>query len=226
MIKFHKVTKKFGTGKTALSNIDFEVEPKEFVFIVGPSGAGKTTLLRLLTKESVPTSGEIYVGNVKLSALPYSKIHELRRSIGFIFQDFRLLLDRTASENVGMPLEVAGVAVEEIKKKVEKALKMVGLIDNQHHFPVQFSAGELQRLSLARAVIGDPAIIIADEPTGNLDPKTSWEIIDLLQKINEKGHTVIVATHDQDVVNNLKKRVITIKDGEIVKDVREGKYTL
>jgi len=182
--------------------------------------------LRLLTKESVPTSGEIYVGNVKLSALPYSKIHELRRSIGFIFQDFRLLLDRTASENVGMPLEVAGVAVEEIKKKVEKALKMVGLIDKQHHFPVQFSAGELQRLSLARAVIGDPAIIIADEPTGNLDPKTSWEIIDLLQKINEKGHTVIVATHDQDVVNNLKKRVITIKDGEIVKDVREGKYTL
>ncbi|MDP3983036.1 MAG: cell division ATP-binding protein FtsE [bacterium] len=226
MIKFHKVTKKFGTGKTALSNIDFEVEPKEFVFIVGPSGAGKTTLLRLLTKETVPTSGEIYVGNVKLSELPYSKIHELRRSIGFIFQDFRLLLDRTAAENVGMPLEVVGVAVGEIKKKVEKALKMVGLIDKQHHFPVQFSAGELQRLSLARAVIGDPAIIIADEPTGNLDPKTSWEIIDLLQKINEKGHTVIVATHDQDVVNNLKRRVITIKDGEIVKDVREGKYTL
>ena len=226
MIKFHKVTKKFGTGKTALSNIDFEVEPKEFVFIVGPSGAGKTTLLRLLTKETVPTSGEIYVDNVKLSELPYSKIHELRRSIGFIFQDFRLLLDRTAAENVGMPLEVVGVAVGEIKKKVEKALEMVGLTDKQHHFPIQFSAGELQRLSLARAVIGDPAIIIADEPTGNLDPKTSWEIIDLLQKINEKGHTVIVATHDQDVVNNLKRRVITIKDGEIVKDVREGKYTL
>jgi len=226
MIKFHKVTKKFGTGKTALSNVDFEIEPKEFVFIVGPSGAGKTTLLRLITKESLPTSGDIYVGKVKLNDLPYSRIHELRRDVGFIFQDFRLLVDRTAGENVGMPLEVVGEAKEKIADKVEKALKMVGLLDKQDHFPVQFSAGELQRLSLARAVIGDPSIIIADEPTGNLDPKTSWEIIDLLQKVNEKGHTVIVATHDQDVVNNLKKRVISIKKGKIVSDKREGKYIL
>lgn len=226
MIKFHKVTKKFSNDKTALHNIGFEVEPKEFVFIVGPSGAGKTTLLRLITKETLPTSGEIFVDDLKLNDIPNSKIHELRRKVGFIFQDFRMLTDRTAGENVGMPLEVIGISEEKIREKVEKALSIVGLLNKQHHFPVQFSAGELQRLSLARAVIAQPAIIIADEPTGNLDPKTSWEIIDLLQQINEQGHTVIVATHDQDVVNTLKKRVISLKDGKVARDVREGKYIL
>ena len=225
MIKFKKVSKKFGTGKKGLKLIDFEISPGEFAFLVGPSGAGKTTLLRLLIRDLTPSRGEIIVNNWKLSKLPNSKIASLRRYIGMIFQDFKILIDRTLFENVALPLEIAGENQNIIQKKVMAALDLVGLSDKASHFPVQCSAGELQRVALARAIVSEPKVVLADEPTGNLDPKTSWEIMDLLKKIHDAGHTVLIATHDQDIVNSLEERVISISEGKIVSDIKKGKYT-
>jgi cell division transport system ATP-binding protein len=225
MITFQKVTKRFGTGKIGLSSINLSIEQGEFVFIVGPSGAGKTTLLRLVIRDLIPTEGEIVVNNWKLSQMRSSKVADLRRLIGMIFQDFKILSDRTAFENISLPLEILGGNRDKIEKQVLEALDTVGLVDKAQHFPVQFSAGELQRVALARAVVANPKIILADEPTGNLDPKTSWEIIDSLKKIHKKGHTVVVATHDQDIVNSLQERVISLEDGKVVKDLKKGKYS-
>jgi cell division transport system ATP-binding protein len=225
MIKFKKVSKKFGTGKVGLDLVSFEVKPGELAFLVGSSGAGKTTLLRLLIRDLVPSKGEVLVNNLKLSKLSSSKIADLRRYIGMIFQDFKILQDRTLFENVALPLEISGVSSGTIKKKVMASLELVGLSDKYDHFPIQCSAGELQRVALARAIVSEPKIVLADEPTGNLDPKTSWEIMDLLKKIHSQGHTVLIATHDQDIVNSLEERVITIEGGKIIKDLKKGKYT-
>lgn len=225
MIKFRKVTKTFETGQTALKAVNLDIKPGEFSFVVGPSGAGKTTLLRLIIRDLIPSKGEVVVDNLKLSRLPAGKIPHLRRNVGMIFQDFKLLMDKTVYENVSLPLEILGEKQDKIKKKVLDVLEMVGLAEKAEHFPVQLSAGETQRVSLARAVVGEPKIVLADEPTGNLDPKTSWEIIDDLKKIHKQGRTVIVATHDQDIVNSLKERVISIDDGKVTKDESKGKYS-
>ncbi|HEY5600713.1 MAG TPA: cell division ATP-binding protein FtsE [Patescibacteria group bacterium] len=224
MIKFDNVTKKFPDGTLAAYKVDLEIDKDEFVFLVGPSGAGKTTILRLLTRELVPTEGTIIIDNQNIIKIPESKIHLLRRRIGTIFQDYKLLTDRTVWENVAISLEVLGQAEGQIKHQVKEVLGLVGLTGKENLFPQQLSGGELQRTTIARAVVGDPEIILADEPTADLDPANAWEIIHLLAKINKNGTVVIMATHNMDVVNSLKKRVIHIDDGKITKDEKKGKY--
>ncbi len=223
MIKFDQVTKKFGKI-IALNNASFEIDSGEFVFITGPSGAGKTTITRLILKEFEPTSGKIKINKQDLAEIPPKKIPELRRKIGVVFQDFKLLFDRTVFENVILPLEVIGVDKTMIEEKASEILKLVGLSDRTDLFPSQLAGGELQRVCLARAVIAEPKILLADEPTGNLDPATSWQIIKLMKKINKLGTTVVMATHNVDIVNSLRERVIKLDKGKVVKDQKEGKY--
>lgn len=224
MLKFENVAKKFPSSFSALEEISFEIKNGDFVFIIGPSGAGKTTILRLIIKELSPSEGMIFFEEKNLEKLKRAEISKLRQKIGMVFQDFRLLIDRTVSENVALPLEIKGLKEAEVKKQVEEALELTGLSDKANFFPIQLSGGEMQRTALARAVVAEPRILLADEPTGNLDPKTGREILKLLQKINEMGTTVIMATHNADLVNSLKKRVIILDKGKIVKDVKEGKY--
>lgn len=223
MIKFSQVTKKFGKI-AALNNVSFDIEPGEFVFITGPSGAGKTTIARLVLKEINPTSGKIKVDGQDLAGIPSKKIPELRRKIGVVFQDFKLLFDRTVFENIVLPLEVIGTDKKKIEKKASEILKLVSLSDRANLFPAQLAGGELQRTCLARAVIAKPKILLADEPTGNLDPTTSWQIIKLMKKINKSGTTVVMATHNVDIVDSLRERVIQVEKGKITKDQKEGKY--
>lgn len=223
MIIFDKVTKKFGEI-TALDEASFKIEPGEFVFIIGPSGAGKTTIARLILKDYLPTSGKIRVSKHKLSEINKKDLPKLRRKIGVVFQDFKLLTDRTVWENVALALRVLGKEEEEIEKEIPKILKLVGLEDRADFFPAQLAGGELQRTCLARAVIGQPEIVFADEPTGNLDLATSWQIIKLLQKINQMGKTVIMATHNFEIVNSMKERVIQFDKGKLVSDKKKGKY--
>ncbi len=221
-IAFRGVTKKFGEI-VALENLTFEIEKGEFVFVTGPSGAGKTTIVRLILREMLPTSGEIKIADWDLVKMPSSKIPFFRRRIGVVFQDFKLLFDRTVFENVALPLEVIGKNETEIKKEVLEILDLVGLAERAGLFPAQLAGGELQRTCLARAVIGKPEIILADEPTGNLDPKTTWEIMRIFKKL-EDTKTIIIATHNTDIVNSLKKRVIVLKDGKITNDKKNGGY--
>lgn len=223
MIDFNQVTKKFGKI-IALNNASFEIEPGEFVFITGPSGAGKTTITRLILKEFEPTTGKIKINKQDLAEIPSKKIPELRRKLGVVFQDFKLLSDRTVFENVILPLEVIGAEKKMIEEKASEILKLVGLSDRADLFPSQLAGGELQRVCLARAVIAEPKILLADEPTGNLDPATSWQIIKLMKKINQLGTTVVMATHNVDIVNSLRERVIKLEKGKVVKDQKEGKY--
>jgi cell division transport system ATP-binding protein len=226
MIRFDQVYKEYPGRKNALDNISAEIKDGEFLFLIGPSGAGKTTMLRMLLRDTMPTQGSVHVDDWQVNKLPKNKIHLLRRKIGMIFQDFKLLHDRTVFENVAIGLEIAGKKRHDINKDVSDILELVGLGDKRHLFPVQLSAGEMQRTSIARAIIGGPKILLADEPTGNLDPKTAWEILDILEEINKIGTTIIMATHNVSVVNDLKKRTITIKDGKIVSDEVKGKYHL
>jgi len=223
MIKFSNVSKRFG-DIVALDKVSFEVEPKEFVFFIGPTGAGKTTLIKLILREYLPTSGSIKVGEFDLEKLHHSDLVNLRRKIGVVFQDLKLLPDRTVYENVALALKILGKKEEEIKKEVENVLDLVGLSDRLSLFPAQLAGGELQRVCLARAVVAKPEIVIADEPTGNLDPATSWQIIKLLQEINKLGRTVIMATHNFEIVNSLKERVIEFDKGRVVSDEKKGKY--
>jgi cell division transport system ATP-binding protein len=218
MIKLSSVSKKFGTGNYALTDISFTIEKGEFIFIVGPSGSGKTTLFRLLIKEMTPTEGTIDIGEWDIVRLPKKRIPSLRKRIGVVFQDLKLLRDRTIFENIVFPLEVANVDHKLAKKRVEEILEQVGIAEHRDKFPVQLSGGELQRVAIARALALSPEIILADEPTGNLDTTTSWEIVKLLQDINKSGATVIMATHNTDIVNSLLKRVITLEKGKLVKD--------
>lgn len=223
MLSFDKVSKKFGKH-LALDDITFKVNKGEFVFLVGASGAGKTTILRLIIKDMNPTHGLIKLNDIDIVKLSSNKVPILRRKVGMIFQDFKILTDRTIFENIAITLEILGKKPQEIRTKVDEVLSMVGLEYKRNFFPIQLSAGELQRASIARAIVGKPAMLLADEPTGNLDPKTGWEILRVLNEINKNGTTVIMATHNVDIVNSMDKRVIKLAKGKIIKDESKGKY--
>lgn len=225
MINFDDVTKKFGEI-TALEKASFQIDKGKFAFIIGPSGSGKTTIVRLILKEYPPTSGKVMVGGLGLETLSPRETLLLRRNIGVVFQDYKLLLDQTVRENVAMALRVLGKKDEEIQERVEEALDLVGLSDRADFFPAQLAGGELQRVCLARAVVGEPKIVIADEPTGNLDPTTAWQITKLLKKINQAGKTVLMMTHNFEIVNSLQERVIELDKGRIVSDKKKGKYRI
>ncbi|HET9850828.1 MAG TPA: cell division ATP-binding protein FtsE [Candidatus Saccharimonadales bacterium] len=224
MILLDRVSKNYNRRGTALERISLHVEPKEFVIIVGPSGSGKTTIFKLLTREEKPTSGKIIVGGMDYEHLRDKDIPLLRRKIGVVFQDFKLLNNKTVYENVAFALEIAGISNNEIKHTVPRVLDMVGLKGKADNYPMELSGGERQRVAIARAVVRQPKILIADEPTGNLDPKHAWDVIKVLEKINKYGTTVLLTTHNQDIVNTLKRRVVTISAGHIVSDKAQGKY--
>ena len=228
MILLDHVTKCYpGDKKPALDDVSIHIASNEFVFLVGKSGAGKSTLLKMITKEEIPDSGKIIIGGIDLDYVKKRHIPQYRRRIGVVFQDYKLLPTRTVYENVAFALEIAGMSNREIENTVPKVLDLVGLSDQAYKFPDDLSGGQRQRVSIARSVARQPKILVADEPTGNLDVITSREIIDLLQKINDYGTTILVTTHDASIVNRLKKRVITLKDGKIVSDQKEhGIYTL
>ena len=225
MILLDRVTKNYGkSNKPALNRASIHVGAGEFVIIVGTSGAGKSTLLKLLTREEKPSSGKIVVGGIDYDNLKDKHIPLLRRKIGVVFQDFKLLPNRTVFENVAFALEIAGMTNREIKATVPKVIELVGLKGKEKHFPHQLSGGERQRVAIARAVVRQPKILLADEPTGNLDPTHRWDIVRLLEKINKYGTTVILTTHNVEIVNKLKRRVITIDHGKITSDQARGSY--
>lgn len=224
MVVLDHVTMQYPTGTKALDNVTFRINKGEFVFVVGSSGSGKTTLIKLLLKEMKPTSGEISVDNKPYSKLKRKEIPFLRRKIGVVFQNFRLLKDRTVFENVAFAQQVIEKPMNEIRREVPATLTMVGLADKYRQFPKELSGGEQQRVALARAIVNRPDIILADEPTGNLDPKNSLEIMRLLEEINKRGTTVVVVTHNKEIVNLMQKRVITLKKGRIVSDEEKGGY--
>lgn len=223
MILLDNVSKYYkGDKKPALDEVNLHIQPKEFVFLVGPSGAGKSTLIKMLTREEKPSYGDIVVGGIDYKYMKKKHIPHLRRRIGVVFQDFKLLPNRTVYENVAFALEIVGVSNSEIKRTVPKVLELVGLSEQAHKFPGELSGGQRQRTAIARAMARQPKILIADEPTGNLDPENSWGIIQLLQEINNFGTTILVTTHDAEVVNQLKKRVVTLSGGKIVGDQKVG----
>jgi len=227
LISFENVTKEYGNGEyTALADIDFKIEPKEFVSIVGKSGAGKTTLIRLLMGEEKPSTGRVVFGEYEISSLSSKELPKVRRQMGTIFQNYRLLPTKNAYENVAFALEVAGVPEREIDDMVREALDLVGLSDKAYNFPHELSGGEAQRVAMARAMVNHPELIVADEPTGNLDPLNTADVIKVLQQINELGTTVILTTHNKDVVDKLGRRVIQLDNGRIIRDVAKGKYTI
>lgn len=225
MILLDRVTMAYSKkAGAALDRVSLHVEPKEFVIIIGQSGAGKSTLLRLLTREERPTSGKIVIGGVDYDKLKNKDIPYLRRKIGVVFQDFKLLPKRTVFENVAFALEIVGMGNKEIAHTVPKVLDIVGLKGKEHFYPAELSGGERQRVAIARAVVRQPKILIADEPTGNLDPKHAWDVIRVLEKINRFGTTVILTTHNQEIVNKLRRRVVTIKDGRVISDRAGSEY--
>lgn len=225
MILLDRVTKTYNRDLgSALDRITLHVEPKEFVIVVGQSGAGKTTLLRLLTREERPSSGKIIIGGIDYDKLKDKDIPMLRRKIGVVFQDFKLLPNKTVFENVAFALEIVGVSNREIKHTVPKVLAIVNLKGKEDRMPRQLSGGERQRVAIARAIVRQPRILIADEPTGNLDPKHAWDVIKVLEKINRYGTTVLLTTHNQDIVNKLKRRVVTIQHGKITSDRANSGY--
>lgn len=224
MVVLDHVTMQYPTGIRALDNVSFRINKGEFVFIVGSSGSGKTTLIKLLLQELKATSGEITVDNQRYSKMKRRELPMLRRKIGVVFQNFRLLKDRTVFENVAFAQQVIERPMREIRREVPATLTMVGLADKYKQFPKELSGGEQQRVALARALVNRPDIILADEPTGNLDPKTSLDIMRLLEEINERGTTVVVVTHNKEIVNLMQKRVITLKKGRIISDEEKGGY--
>ncbi|RME61383.1 cell division ATP-binding protein FtsE [Candidatus Parcubacteria bacterium] len=226
MISFKGVSKVYNGGSVALEDVSFHVDPGEFVSLVGKSGAGKSTVIKILIGEERPTKGRVFFGQYEVNKLRSSELPYFRRHIGVIFQDFRLLPNKNAYENVAFALEVAGRPQREIDELVPQVLDMVGLSDRMQNFPHELSGGEKQRVAIARAMVHRPEVIIADEPTGNLDPFHTWEIIGLLQKINELGTTVILATHSKEIVNTLEQRVISLDQGRVIRDEEKGRYIL
>ncbi len=224
MIKLSRLTKKYKNGHIALDMIDLVINKGEFVYIVGPSGSGKSTLLNCVFRSEIPTSGTIFIDNYSLLNLKPRQVSYLRRNIGMIFQDFKLLRTRTVFDNVAFALHILGKSRSEIRKKVNQVLELVGLGDKANYFPSQMSGGEQQRICIARAIVNDPPILLADEPTGSLDPDTSWEIMQLLSKINMRKTTVVVATHNKGIVDDLRKRVIALDYGKISRDQQLGAY--
>ncbi len=226
MIRFENVSKIYNSRSTALKNVSFEVGNREFVSVVGKSGAGKTTLLKLLLAEEKPTGGNIFFNKQSIVSVKQGELPFLRRQIGAIFQDFKLLPNKTAYENIAFAMQVVGKSEAEIKDNVLKVLDLVGLKDKAGNFPRELSGGEKQRVAIARALVHRPMVIIADEPTGNLDPINTWDIIRLLVKINELGTTVILATHDKEIINALEKRVVILEGGTVTRDENPGRYVI
>ena len=224
MIVFEGVTKIYEPGVVALSDVTFLIEKGEFVFVVGASGSGKSTLIRLLLKELEPTDGKIVVGGRDVGRLKRSKIPMLRRNVGCVFQDFKLLPNRTTAENVAYALKVQGESRNSIRRKVPEVLTLVGLPDKMNSYPDQLSGGEQQRVSIARAVVNHPPLLVCDEPTGNLDPDTSVGIMQLLYRINRSGTTILMVTHDREMVDKMRRRVIALEDGRLARDERRGGY--
>lgn len=226
MIYFENVSKLYSDNLPALEDITFQVAPGEFLSVVGHSGAGKTTLLKLLIVEDRPTAGKVFFGSTDVHALSQRQLPEYRRNIGTIFQDFKLLPNKTAFENVAFAMEANGRTDEEIAENVPQALELVDLTGKEYHFPHELSGGEKQRVAIARAIVNQPDLIMADEPTGNLDPIATYEVVQILKKINDLGTTVIMTTHNKGVIDALGRRVITMDDGRIIRDDKEGKYVL
>jgi len=226
MIYYDKVTKKYNGGLPAVHDITLSVDPGEFVSLVGHSGAGKTTLLKLLYAEVQPTEGSIYFGSREIKALSSKELRALRRNIGTIFQDFRLLPTKTVYENIAFALEVAGKSEDDIAADVPHVLELVGLADKMWSFPAELSGGEQQRIAIARAIVNQPDVLIADEPTGNLDPINAHDVVEILKKINDLGTTVFLATHNKVVVDSIGRRVVTMDQGRIIRDDKSGKYLL
>lgn len=224
MILLSNVTKTYPNGSTALDDVSFFIERGEFVFIVGPSGSGKSTLIKLLMHEETPTDGQVIINNKDIGKLKRREIPYLRRSMGVVFQDFRLLSNKTVYENVAFAMDIIGASRKEIRRQVPNVLSLVGLSHKAKSYPRELSGGEQQRVALARALVNNPAFLIADEPTGNLNPKVAMEIMELLDNINKRGTTVIMATHAKDIVDSMKKRVIAIEDGKLVRDESRGGY--
>jgi len=224
MIEFRNVIKYYGNGVLALEDVSFKVEKGEFVFIVGPTGMGKTTLLKLIYREELPTKGKVIVGGVDITRLRSYQVALLRRRLGIVFQDFKLLPNRTVYENVAFAMEVLGYSKKEIRNRVGRVLDIVGLLHKSNCYPNELSGGEQQRTSIARALVNNPPILIADEPTGNLDMATSWEIMEFLKRINSRGTTIVMATHNKEIVNAMRQRVIGLYNGRIVRDEYNGSY--
>jgi len=224
MIQLADVTKIYENGAGGVDNISLSIEPGEFVFVVGSSGSGKSTLVRLLLKEIEPTSGKILVNGTEISKLSRKQMPDYRRKMGIVFQDFKLLKNKTVYENVAFAMQVVRASNREIRRTVPQILSMVGLAKKAKAYPTQLSGGEQQRTALARAIANRPPLLLCDEPTGNLDPETAWEIMYLLEDINATGTTVVIATHAKDIVNGMRKRVVGLSDGAIIKDIKEGTY--
>jgi len=224
LIRFVNVSKEYKNGVKALSNINLSIDKGEFVFIVGPSGAGKSTLIKLILKEENPTDGRIYLNNKDITYVKNRRIPFIRRSVGVVFQDFRLLPNKTVYENVAFAMEIVGAPPKEIRRNVPMVLSMVDLSDKAHNYPNELSGGEHQRVAIARAIVNSPPILIADEPTGNLDPDTAWGIMKVLRDINRRGTTILMATHAKDIVDAMKKRVVEIDKGIIIRDEEKGVY--
>ncbi|MBI3379752.1 cell division ATP-binding protein FtsE [Candidatus Gottesmanbacteria bacterium] len=225
MIVFNDVSKKYSANVVALHEINLTISDGEFVFLVGSSGAGKTTMLRLVFGDLIPTKGSVFVDDWEVNKLKSNLIPLLRRKVGFVFQDFKLLSDRTVYENIAVALEILGRTKKEMDKRINEVLEIVSLVGKANYFPRQMSWGEQQRVAIGRAIAGEAKILLADEPTGNLDPKTSWEILKIIDKINKDGTSVIMATHNVDIVDSMKKRVIEIYNGRIVRDEKKSKYS-
>lgn len=223
-IEVQNVRKVYKNGVTALADINLSIKKGEFVFLIGQTASGKSTLAKLFYREEKPTKGDVFVGGINVAKLRNSRVFKLRRKIGIVFQDFKLLPKLTAYENVAYPLESFGLKQSEIRPKVLKALEMVGLKEKLRSFPHELSGGEQQRVCIARAIVNEPLLLICDEPTGNLDPETSKEIMTVIENINKSGTTVVMATHDKDIVNRMKKRVVNLNNGVITKDLMKGGY--
>ena len=224
MIEMMNVTKKYNKGITAINNLSIQIKDGEFVYVVGPSGAGKSTFIKMMYREEKATKGRIRVGKYDLMKIRDRQIPYLRRYVGVVFQDFKLLQHKTVYENVAYAMEVIEKSPREIKRRVEDVLELVNLKHRMSNFPNELSGGEQQRVAIARAIVNTPGILIADEPTGNLDPETSMEIMDILERINEQGTTIVMATHNSQIVNEKKHRVIAIENGQIVRDQEQGEY--
>ena len=224
-IKFRNVEKTYKNGVNAVYDMNLDIKKGEFVFVIGASGSGKSTLIKMLYREERPTNGEIYVGGINVAKVKNNKVYKLRRKIGIVFQDYKLLPKLTVYENVAFALEIYGLPTNEVKRKVLKALDLVGLKSKTKSYPNQLSGGEQQRVAIARAIVNSPKLLICDEPTGNLDPDTSLEVMKVIEKINDLGTTVVMATHDREMVNKTKKRVILLDNGKLVKDYEKGSYT-
>lgn len=225
LIRVTDLEKKYKTGVTAIYDLDLKVKKGDFVFVIGASGSGKSTLIKMLYREEKPTKGSILIGGIDVAKLRNRKVYKLRRKLGIVFQDFKLLPKLTVYENVAFALEILGMPNSEIRKKTLKSLELVGLKNKAKNYPDQLSGGEQQRVAIARAIVNGPKLLLCDEPTGNLDPETSWEIMKVLEEINNMGTTIIMATHDKEMVDRMKKRVIVIETGKLKYDYEKGTYS-